>query len=66
LPSEQATSSPGTDLQELTVMCTRIYNDRKLRCIAGPEWDLMDEPSRSSFLEASFMITTQSDRMGTG
>lgn len=55
---------PRADFLELTEMDTRIYGDRKLRCIAGPEWHLLDEASGSRFQEASYMITTQSDRMG--
>ena len=35
-----------------------------VRCIAGPEWDLMQESSRSIISESSFLITADSDRMG--
>ncbi len=35
-----------------------------IRCIAGPEWDLMQDASKSIFSESAFLITADSDRMG--
>lgn len=35
-----------------------------IRCISGPEWDLMNEESKKIFTRLAFSITTQSDRMG--
>lgn len=35
-----------------------------IRCISGPEWDLMNDESKKAFSQAAFSITTQSDRMG--
>ena len=35
-----------------------------IRCIAGPEWNLMQKSSQSIFSGSTFSITTHSDRMG--
>jgi len=35
-----------------------------IRCIAGAEWNLMQDKSRSIFSGSAFLITTDSDRMG--
>ncbi len=35
-----------------------------IRCISGPEWDLMNDESKKAFSRLDFFITAQSDRMG--
>lgn len=42
-----------------------VYHDKNImRCIAGPEWYLMNAASENIFLQYSFNISNQSDRMG--
>ena len=42
-----------------------VYNNKNIiRCIAGPEWDLVSASSQNIFTENTFTITSQSDRMG--
>ena len=42
-----------------------VYKDQNiLRCIAGPEWDLVGASFKNIFFGPSFTITNQSDRMG--
>ncbi|MFT3681869.1 MAG: biotin-dependent carboxyltransferase family protein [Ferruginibacter sp.] len=44
---------------------TRVYeNTGTIRCVKGPEWELMDEPAKQVFLSHSFTVSSQSDRMG--
>ena len=35
-----------------------------IRCILGPQWMAFNEAARNSFLEASYEVSPQSDRMG--
>ncbi len=35
-----------------------------IRCISGPEWDLMNDESKKAFSRSVFSVTAQSDRMG--
>jgi antagonist of KipI len=43
----------------------RMYtNENTIRCIAGPEYHLMNAASENIFSNASFVISNQSDRMG--
>jgi antagonist of KipI len=46
------------------VINTVYDNLATLRCIAGPEWNLINVASANNFLQATFAITNQSDRMG--
>ena len=42
-----------------------IYNNlNSIRCIAGPEWNLISVSTENIFLASAFTITNQSDRMG--
>lgn len=42
-----------------------VYKDKNIvRCVAGPEWNLVGASSENIFLGSSFTITNQSDRMG--
>lgn len=50
---------------ELKSIIQPVYEMPKLvRSIAGPEWDLIKEVSRSIFSTSPFLITADSDRMG--
>jgi antagonist of KipI len=49
--------------------CTNLINTvyqpmNTIRCIAGPEWDLVNDESQKIFYHSAFSITMQSDRMG--
>ena len=42
-----------------------VYNNKNIiRCIAGPEWNLVSTSSQNIFTENTFTITSRSDRMG--
>jgi antagonist of KipI len=42
-----------------------VYNPGNgIRCIPGPEWDLLTQKSRQGFPGRQFTVTAQSDRMG--
>ncbi len=42
-----------------------LYNNQTVvRCIAGPQWHLLDADSKKRMLQSAFTITNQSDRMG--
>ncbi|MEP7109607.1 MAG: biotin-dependent carboxyltransferase family protein [Ferruginibacter sp.] len=46
-------------------MVNQVYQPTNLiRCIAGPEWDLMKDESKTQFSRLPFSVTVQSDRMG--
>ncbi|MCW3089031.1 MAG: biotin-dependent carboxyltransferase family protein [Ferruginibacter sp.] len=52
-------------LPDITNLLQPIYEPAgNIRCIVGPEWNSMDDASQKMFLNESFLITTQSDRMG--
>ena len=49
----------------LTTMISAVYQPANIiRCIAGPEWDLMNDGSKTIFTQLPFSVTVQSDRMG--
>lgn len=42
-----------------------VYNNKNtIRCIEGPEWELITAQGKENFLKDEFIVTSQSDRMG--
>ncbi len=48
-----------------TDLISPVYNPiNPVRCIAGPEWEWLNEASKAIFTGSPFTVTPQSDRMG--
>ena len=42
-----------------------VYNNQhSIRCIAGPEWEMLSDDGQKKFLKNEFILTSLSDRMG--
>lgn len=41
-----------------------FYATKKIRCVAGAEYDWLDKDAKTRFQSSSFTVTPQSDRMG--
>ena len=46
------------------VLKTLYNNQLTIRCIAGPQWPLLNTESQKNILKATFTVSNQSDRMG--
>lgn len=57
---------PGTyEAAILPELYNQVYtNDEFIYCIRGPEWELLSEEAQQQLSNASFTISTQSNRMG--
>lgn len=56
---------PIKTFPNLSGLISAVYQSTyNIRCIGGPEWDLVDDRSKAVFSQLPFSITAQSDRMG--
>jgi antagonist of KipI len=56
---------PIENFPDLTGLISPVYQPANMiRCIAGPEWELVNDESKINFPGFPFSVTTQSDRMG--
>jgi antagonist of KipI len=53
--TSDSSETPNSDSSKTSVI---------VRCMAGPQWERFDAPSRERFLNTAFQIDGQSDRMG--
>ena len=64
-PGVQVNSPKNTNGNELLKSKRIVYREPPvLRCIHGPEWELMDMHSRELFQTSPFIVHSNSDRMG--
>ena len=56
---------PLKNFPNFTSLIASVYQPtHTIRCIAGAEWEWLNEWSQDNFLESNFVVTAHSDRMG--